>query len=354
MNTLFLLMVLTQDHRPGVNNYFTTMVSKARHSSFDCSINSNGRPPQKYSVVINGDGMSYTLESTNTYVSKGKSITEPYKYATVLDGGFLIGFYPATSKNSQLPARRVSDANSECIGNQFFLSHLYLSRNPCSLVDVIAATTNIIGPREDILDGVKTELYISESKYGKTSVWFDPNRSHLLMKIHQQKSLDSFIMNDKRIRDLSPQQNDSSSKSLLSLDLTWILSNHQLHDGFYFPRKIRISEIDTYRQSPPELNESTVEYSNLRFFRANMTEHRKLLSYIPEGARVDIEDETTIRHEWRDGKIVKKVSTKAVEQVAQVEFKKPESSALRWLWISIPVVGVLLVIAFVWRKRGRA
>ncbi len=204
-------------------------------------------------------------------------------------------------------------------------------------------------------DGKKVVVVVGEGEWGKLSLWLDPARSYLPLKVVQEKGGGHLIDGNKPLR--SVVRNEDGKPSPLAefvqqYETTRVetVRGRDMVTGFTHRLTERASD-GTSREE-----RTSVLLSDIKPVEKWDRDPFVPTTVIPDGMRVTAQDDQPIEYEWRGGKAVKKVSQAVVASAGSQQFAPPAESANWWLWPAGGAVVLAAAAGVFWgaRRAGRA
>jgi hypothetical protein len=297
---------------------------------------------------------SKSSKSTHKEIRKGKEITQIDFYNGYQDQDFY--FSVATNSQGNVVGGIAAQRGIRHVDGHYSIYSFAIHRSSaCQQYPTFESLFAKSGPTQESVNGIVLNRYSTNNDYGKMSIWLDPAHQNRVVKYSILTEAHHLVSAKDKLRDTIVKTVNGKDIITDKQDVIYNVTKYGSGEFSTMPFAYTIETNLWYSDATTFTSKESVEIKKLTRLPEGSSVDLSPKIKIPNGTRVTVAGEESIEHEWRDGKIVKKVSSKAVEQVTQVEFKKPESSGVRWLWVAGPVVGMLAILGFVWwRKRGKA
>lgn len=182
-----------------------------------------------------------------------------------------------------------------------------------------------------------------ESVYGAITVWIDPSRNHVPVRIHQRKKADHRSGN--HVLSEIPQKHGGPMKSC---EYEQEVKEWVVVQGVHVPKQVSKRFAAVFPDESQADYVESLTFSDWQFGKQVTWQPE---TFIPDGTPVTVDGERHIDYEWREGKVVKKISADTVRGLSAHWFQ-PGS------WIGISTLTLLLLtvsgMAWYWWYRRRS
>lgn len=221
-------------------------------------------------------------------------------------------------------------------GRIFFAYNIY-NRYEIPFVEMFRDKSTVM--QIDNLDGKSVILLKNKSQWGTATVFLDPTREYLPVRIVLAKSLDDWWLRDKPMSSFPPS-NGNFEPADQTIVNTVETSDIDYGNGNAIGKAINIKTVFIQRfKNNEETKQTTISkvtdlVLNPDFRGGKVFEIQTL---IPDGKRLQVDEEPSIVYEWRKGQVVKvRVNENYVAPIVV-----PGTPWWRWPLAVIVVVAVL-------------
>lgn len=223
-----------------------------------------------------------------------------------------------------------------------------------SLAELLAAsnTRSEVG----VLDGKAVTVIEATSKWGKLTLWLDPARGYLPLKVVQEKGAGDLIDDGQALQSMvrnedgKPTPLDSHTQHFVTTRIESV-GGRAMVTGFTRRASSR------YRDGTATEYAESVALSEVKPVAGWDKNPFVLSTIVPNGTSVTAVDDKPIQYEWRGGQIVKLVNAATVASAGSHTFVLPAPRDRRWLWAAA-AAGVVVTAGLIawrpWRARRPA
>ncbi len=196
----------------------------------------------------------------------------------------------------------------------------------------------------ETLSGKSTVRLNCKTKWGTATVWLDPAREYLPIRIALTKGLDDWLSRDKPVSSFPASSLNFAPKGQI------IIGHEMTHDIDYGPgntigpnlsiRNIRISRYKNGEETKYVTESKVTELVLNPDFRSGKA--FEIQTPIPDGTPVQVEEEPNILYEWQKGRVVKV----GVNENYVAPVVVPGTPWWRW---PLAVIVVVCVLFGLWR-----
>jgi hypothetical protein len=201
--------------------------------------------------------------------------------------------------------------------------------------------------------GPSGELLVLEgvSPWGKHTVWMDPRRGHVPVKMVQRKGPNDWHKKDQPLGNYRTREYGGTYYK--DNEVTATATRIEVRDGKHVVTGYTVIEKDEFRNGKTWVSTYTGTISDLDLSPKLTDADFSLAMRAPDGAPVYMQDEPQIRYEMQDGQPVKSIDQDVVRSVEGHFFAR--SSPLTRAAIAAGIVSgvALAVYAVMWLRRRR-
>ncbi len=192
--------------------------------------------------------------------------------------------------------------------------------NTIPLPEVLAESSVATG--RERLNGVEAVVLRATGKWGEHTVWLDPARGHLPLRVVQVKRPQDLIAPDGK----TFGSYGAITQGRQEIETTRVenIQGHPVITGYRIV--IRLS----YPDSPEWVVRQNVSLSDVRLMENFTRDPIVFTAQIPDGLRVSVQDQLQIRYVWRGGRVVKDVDEESVANLEGNQFLPGKKTWVYW------------------------
>lgn len=220
--------------------------------------------------------------------------------------------------------------------------------NQISIQAIIESSHKTVS--REILDGRSHWLLTSKGSWGIVEVWFDPEYDLFIRQIRQKKAKNDLNRTDATLSQVEAKYGGPIER----VETTLAARGNPV-----FGKDVAVEYTYTNTAWKPDGSVFKSEYSEARFQKLEINSELtqadfQPISELPNGLDVTIVGQEGIRHEWRDGKIVKSIKAESVAALKPAEHIPGTGwGAGTWALLGVAISAFVLG-AVVKLRRGRA
>jgi hypothetical protein len=222
-----------------------------------------------------------------------------------------------------------------------------------SLADVLRESK--LGVRSESADGKPLLVLDGTGRWGRHSLWLDPSKGFLAVRVDQQKGEGDLVEKDTRIADVPIIGGRFfPAARLTGKTATYTVKEAKEINGVFLPTTFSLRDEAIFADGQSVVQESSVRLSEVNL-RPNLDAGAfKVTTPLADGTPVYAEDDPSITYEWRDGQVVKAVNRSSIANMEGEGFRRSRAST-RMRYTLVALAGTAAAVWGVWRlSRGKA
>jgi hypothetical protein len=246
-----------------------------------------------------------------------------------------------------LIARSASETNDELVtllaGIAAFVFAGRIDTSGPGLVERLTAAKPTAA--DDRLNGRAVVRLDFEDAWGVQSVWFDPARDYHPVRVTQRKQPHHWIRRNVRV-DQIPDSSPLGGVTGIEMDI--VVTGFRQVQGVWFADGFEVREKYTRNDLKRIDTKEVFRITEISPDPRAGGNQFKVTTLVPNGTPVYFHG-LPIRHEWRDGEVIKSVNQPAAKTLSRQEFL---TASRWWLWPTTLILAAGCVAFFVRRRRS--
>lgn len=186
------------------------------------------------------------------------------------------------------------------------------------LVDVFRESK--LEAREEMLKGKPALRLDSIGRFGRATVWFDPQAGMQVCRLVKLKSGEDLLY-DNKVSSIPvvPADRFSPGGKVITIETALDVTKFAKSGDKYFPQDAVITAVSNYADGRKAGTRYTLHVDSVRLGAIPASEFN-VTTPIPDGFAVQVTDQPNIEYEWRGGRIQKSISAEARANLRAARF----------------------------------